>query len=102
MQEKIVAKVIFAYARLIDVYKLAAGNTEDMARSERRNFEEVWTELLKVTLRELYAVASVEKAVDAKRFYLKERDAVAEGRFVVRLHANLSFSIPWRRFSRVP
>ena len=58
------------------------GYAEDLARRERRNFEEGLSDLLKVTLREQYAVESAEKAVDAKLLYFREqadyRAALAE------------------------
>ncbi|QDT91631.1 TolC family protein [Gimesia algae] len=87
-EEKIVAEVEFAYAGLIGAYKQAqqaeqaVGYAEDLARRERRNFEEGLSDLLKVTLREQYAVESAEKAVDAKLLYFREqadyRAALAE------------------------
>ncbi|WP_417377699.1 TolC family protein [Gimesia sp.] len=78
-EEKIVAEVEFAYAGLIGAYKQAqqaeqaVGYAEDLARRERRNFEEGLSDLLKVTLREQYAVESAEKAVDAKLLYFREK-----------------------------
>ncbi|WP_417386015.1 TolC family protein [Gimesia sp.] len=78
-EEKIVAEVEYAYAGLIGAYKQAQQAeqavvyAEDLARRERRNFEEGLSDLLKVTLREQYAVESAEKAVDAKLLYFKER-----------------------------
>ncbi|QDV52607.1 TolC family protein [Gimesia fumaroli] len=87
-EEKIVAEVESAYAGLIGAFKQAkqaeqaVGYAEDLARRERRNFEEGLSDLLKVTLREQYAVESAEKAVDAKLLYFKEqadyRAALAE------------------------
>ena len=87
-EEKIVAEVEYAYAGLIGAYKQArqaeqaVGYAEDLARRERRNFEEGLSDLLKVTLREQYAVESAEKAVDAKLLYFREqadyRAALAE------------------------
>lgn len=89
-EEKIVAEVEFAYAGLIGAYKQAqqaeqaVDYAEDLARRERRNFEEGLSDLLKVTLREQYAVESAEKAVDAKLLYFQEqadyRAALAEDR----------------------
>lgn len=78
-EEKIVAEIEFAYAGLIGAYKQAkqaeqaVGYAEDLARRERRNFEEGLSDLLKVTLREQYAFESAEKAVDAKLLYFKEK-----------------------------
>ncbi|WP_298859985.1 TolC family protein [uncultured Gimesia sp.] len=87
-EEKIVADVESAYAGLIGAFKQAqqaekaVGYAEDLARRERQNFEEGLSDLLKVTLREQYAVESAEKAVDAKLLYYKEqadyRAALAE------------------------
>lgn len=89
-EEKIVAEVESVYAGLIGAYKQAkqaeqaVGYAEDLARRERRNFEEGLSDLLKVTLREQYAVESAEKTVDAKLLYFKEqadyRAALAEDR----------------------
>ena len=86
--EKIVAEVESAYAGLIGAFKQAyqaekaVAYAEDLARRERHNFEEGLSDLLKVTLREQYAVESAEKAVDAKLLYFKEqadyRAALAE------------------------
>ena len=79
MEEKIVVEVESAFAGLIGAYKQAkqaekaVGYAEDLARRERRNFEEGLSDLLKVTLREQYAVESAEKAVDAKLLYFKEQ-----------------------------
>ncbi|QDU05497.1 Outer membrane efflux protein [Gimesia chilikensis] len=78
-EEKIIAEVESAYAGLIGAYKQAqqaeqaVGYAEDLARRERRNFEEGLSDLLKVTLREQYAFESAEKAVDAKLLYFKEK-----------------------------
>ncbi|QDV17210.1 Outer membrane efflux protein [Gimesia panareensis] len=87
-EEKIIAEVESAYAGLIGAYKQAqqaeqaVGYAEDLARRERRNFEEGLSDLLKVTLREQYAFESAEKSVDAKLLYFKEqadyRAALAE------------------------
>lgn len=87
-EEKIVAEVEAAYAGLIGAFKQAkqadeaVGYAEDLARRERRNFEEGLSDLLKVTLREQYAFESAEKAVDAKLLYFQEqadyRAALAE------------------------
>ncbi len=92
-EEKIIADVEYAYAGLTGAYKqaqqaeLAVGYAEDLARRERRNFEEGLSDLLKVTLREQYAVESAEKAVDAKLQYFKEqadyRAALAEDQLPV-------------------
>ena len=92
-EEKIIAEVEYAYAGLIGAYKQAyqaeqaVGYAEDLARRERRNFEEGLSDLLKVTLREQYAVESAEKAVDAKLLYFKEqadyRAALAEDQLPV-------------------
>lgn len=78
-EEKIIAEVESAYAGLIGAYKQAqqaeqaVGYAEDLARRERRNFEEGLSDLLKVTLREQYAFESAEKSVDAKLLYFKEQ-----------------------------
>jgi len=87
-EEKIVAEVESVYAGLRGAYKQAqqaeqaVGYAEELARIERRNFEEGLSDLLKVTLREQYAVESAEKAVDAKLLYFREqadyRAALAE------------------------
>lgn len=87
-EEKIIAEVESAYAGLMGAYKQAqqaeqaVGYAEDLARRERRNFEEGLSDLLKVTLREQYAFESAEKAVDAKLLYFREqadyRAALAE------------------------
>lgn len=92
-EEKIVADVESAYAGLIGAYKQseqaekAVEYAEDLARRERQNFEEGLSDLLKVTLREQYAVESAEKAVDAKLLYYKEladyRAALAEDQLPV-------------------
>lgn len=78
-EEKIVAEVESAYAGLIGAFEQAkqaeqaVEYAEDLARRERLNFEEGLSDLLKVTLREQYAVESAEKAVDAKLLYFKEQ-----------------------------
>ena len=78
-EEKIVAEVESAYAGLIGAYKQAqqaaeaVGYAKDLARIERENFDEGISDLLKVTLREQYAVESAEKAVDAKLLYFQEQ-----------------------------
>lgn len=78
-EEKIVAEVESAYAGLIGAFEQAkqaqqaVEYAEDLARRERMNFEEGLSDLLKVTLREQYAVESAEKAVDAKLLYFKEQ-----------------------------
>jgi len=87
-EEKIVAEIESAYAGLIGAFKQAhqaekaVAYAEDLARRERQNFDEGLSDLLKVTLREQYAVESAEKAVDAKLLYFKEqadyRAALAE------------------------
>lgn len=92
-EEKIVAEVEYAYAGLIGAFKQAhqaeqaVGYADDLARRERRNFEEGLSDLLKVTLREQYAVESAEKAVAAKLLYFKEqadyRAALAEDQLPV-------------------
>lgn len=92
-EEKIVAEVESVYAGLVGAYKQAkqaeqaVGYAEDLARRERRNFEEGLSDLLKVTLREQYAVESAEKTVDAKLLYFKEqadyRAALAEDQLPV-------------------
>ncbi|QDT95936.1 TolC family protein [Gimesia aquarii] len=87
-EEKIIADVESAYAGLSGAFEQAkqaqqaVEYAEDLARRERVNFEEGLSDLLKVTLREQYAVESAEKAVDAKLLYFLEqadyRAALAE------------------------
>ncbi len=87
-EEKIVAEVESAYAGLYGAFEQAkqaqqaVEYAEDLARWERQNFDEGLSDLLKVTLREQYAVESAEKAVDAKLLYYQEqadyRAALAE------------------------
>ncbi|HBN77124.1 MAG TPA: transporter [Planctomycetaceae bacterium] len=55
--------------------KQAVEYAEDLAQRERRNFELGSSDLLKVTLREQYAVEASEKVIDALRdFYQAEVD----------------------------
>ncbi|GIW97077.1 MAG: transporter [Pirellulaceae bacterium] len=49
----------------------AVRRAEELAARERRNFEEGLSDLLKVTLREQYAVEAAEKLVDALTIYYK-------------------------------
>ncbi len=70
-EEKIVAEVQSAYASLTTAYtqveetQKAVVHAEDLALRERRNFELGASDLLKVTLREQYAVESRQKNIDA-------------------------------------
>lgn len=74
-EDKIVADVQAAYAAWASALEQVAqteqavGYSEDLAQRERRNFELGASDLLKVTLREQYAVESAEKAVDALLMY---------------------------------
>ncbi|MCA9075627.1 MAG: TolC family protein [Planctomycetaceae bacterium] len=78
-EDKIVADVQSAYAGLISAHeqveqaRLAVEYAEELARRERRNFEEGASDLLKVTLREQYAAESATKAVDALLLYYLAR-----------------------------
>lgn len=74
-EDKIVTDVQAAYAGWASALEQvvqteqAVAYSEDLARRERRNFELGASDLLKVTLREQYAVESAEKAVDALLLY---------------------------------
>ncbi len=76
-EDKIVAEVQSVYAGLMSAYeqveqaRQAVGYAEDLARRERRNFNEGASDLLKVTLREQYAAESAEKVVDALLLYFQ-------------------------------
>ncbi|QDU37553.1 Outer membrane efflux protein [Maioricimonas rarisocia] len=78
-EDKIVADVQSAYAALVSAYeqvqqaRQAVEYAEDLAARERRNLELGASDLLKVTLREQYAVESAEKAVDALQLYFQAR-----------------------------
>jgi hypothetical protein len=48
-------------------------HAEDLAARERTNQEKGLSDLLKVTLREQYAVESAEKYVDALKLYFESR-----------------------------
>lgn len=80
-ENKIGVEVQSAYAGLIAAYEQvlrtreAVDLAEDLARRERKNFEEGASDLLKVTLREQYSVEASIKEVDALLiFYLAMAD----------------------------
>ncbi len=89
-EDKIVIDVQQAYAALISAYQQvvqtaeAVELAEDLARRERRNFEEGMSDLLKVTLREQYAAESATKRIDAMQLYFQSqadyRAALAQDR----------------------
>lgn len=89
-ENKIVTDVQSAHASLIAAYQRvlrtreAVTLAEDLAQRERENQQDGLSDLLKVTLREQYAVEASEKAVDALEAYFKARAdyraAVAEDR----------------------
>ncbi|CAK9015272.1 Uncharacterized protein YbcI [Durusdinium trenchii] len=74
-EDKIVADVQGVYAGLLSAYeqvlqaRQAVEYAEELAQRERRNFELGASDLLKVTLREQYAVESANKTVDALLMY---------------------------------
>ena len=89
-EDKIVADVQTAYAGLMSAYeqvqqaRQAVEHAEDLARRERRNLDEGLSDLLKVTLREQYAVESADKVVEAMLLYYRTqadyRAALAQDR----------------------
>ncbi len=90
-QDKIVVDVQVAYAALISSWeqvqltKDAVDKAEELADRERQLLNEGASDMLKVTLREQYAVESAEKAVEALRLYFDSqadyRAAIAIDRF---------------------
>lgn len=76
-EDKIVAEVQTAYAVMIAAFEQvqqtqqAVTHAEDLAQRERRNFEEGASDLLKVTLREQYAVESRLKSIDSLEDYFR-------------------------------
>lgn len=89
-EDKIVSEVQMAYASLVAAYEQvqqadqAVAYAEDLAERERLNLELGLSDLLKVTLREQYAVESEMKSVDALLIYFKAqadyRAALAQDR----------------------
>jgi len=79
IEDKIVASVQSAYISRIAAYeqvlqaKEAVRLAEDLAIRERRNFEAGASDLLKVTLREQYAVESAYKEVEALLLYYQSQ-----------------------------
>jgi outer membrane protein TolC len=79
VEDKIVADVRLAYAGLTAAYEQALRAEEavelaqDVAIREARRQAEGLSDMLKVNLREQYAVEAAEKAVDAKLIYFKAR-----------------------------
>lgn len=77
VEDKIVADVKTAYAGLLSAYeqvreaKQAQVYAADLARREQRNQVEGLSDMLKVTLREQYAVESSEKVIDAILLYFE-------------------------------
>jgi len=75
--DKIAVEVRNAYVALDKAYvqvletRLAVALAEDLARRESRNEELGLSDMLKVSLREQYAVESAEKQVDALTQYHK-------------------------------
>jgi outer membrane protein TolC len=68
-----------AYAAIVSAWEQvdetgeALKYAEDLAVRERKNQEAGLSDLLKVTLREQYAVESAEKHVDALKLYFESR-----------------------------
>ncbi len=89
-QDKIIADLQSAYASLTTTYeqiqqtRQAVKYAEELAQIERRNFDLGASDLLKVTLREQYAVESQQKAIEALLEYfiaqVKYRAALAQDR----------------------
>ncbi len=81
MQNKIVAEIQAAHAAMlaseaqIEQAREAVRYAEDLAQRERRNFDEGASDLLKVTLREQYAVESATKVIEAQLHYFLARAA---------------------------
>jgi hypothetical protein len=86
--DKIAIDVRVAHAALVSAWEqvsetaLAQKFAEDLAERERQNQEAGASDLLKVALREQYALESAEKNVDALKLYFESladyRAAVAE------------------------
>jgi outer membrane protein TolC len=77
--DKIGVDVQMAYAAIVSAWEQvdetgeALKYAEDLAVRERKNQEAGLSDLLKVTLREQYAVESAEKHVDALKLYFESR-----------------------------
>jgi len=77
--DKISVDVQMAHAALksaweqVEQTREALGYAEDLAAIERTNQEKGFSDLLKVTLREQYAVESAEKNVEALRLYFESQ-----------------------------